>query len=129
MKFIKSIQSMMVALGIVGVALFVPVATVHAAGADVLTESCRTNPSSALCTRSQALFGPNSLWTKIINTLIFVIGAIAVVMIVIGGLRYTISGGDSSQVNGAKNTILYAVVGLVIALLSYGIVNFVLAKL
>jgi hypothetical protein len=129
MKIAKLLQSAMLVLGLVGVTQLLPVATASAAGADVLTESCKTNPSSALCTKSQALFGPNSLWTKIINTLIFVIGAIAVVMIVIGGFRYTISGGDSGQVNGAKNTILYAVIGLVIALLSYGIVNFVLARL
>ena len=129
MKIAKLLQSAMVVLGLVGVTQLIPVSTVSAAGADVLTESCKTNPSSALCTKSLALFGPNSLCTKIINTLIFVIGAIAVVMIVIGGFRYTISGGDSGQVNGAKNTILYAVIGLVIAILSYGIVNFVLARL
>lgn len=129
MKIAKLFQSAMLVLGLVGVTQLIPVSTASAAGADVLTESCQAGPSSALCTRSQALFGPNSLWTKIINTLIFVIGAIAVVMIVIGGFRYTISGGDSSAVNGAKNTILYAVIGLIIALLSYGIVNFVLARL
>jgi hypothetical protein len=129
MKIAKLLQSTMLVLGLIGVTQLVPVATASAAGSDVLTESCETNPSSALCTRSQSLFGPNSIWTKIINTLIFVIGAVAVIMIVIGGFRYVISGGDASQVNSAKNTILYAVVGLVVALMSYGIVNFVLAGL
>lgn len=62
----------------------------------------------------------------VVNILLFVIGAVAVIMIVIGGLRYTISQGDSSSVSGAKNTILYAVVGLVVALFAYAIVNFVL---
>lgn len=108
--------------------LLTPLAA-QAAGGDVLTESCKTNPSSALCTKSKALFGPGSIWTNIINTLIFVIGAVAVIMIVIGGFRYVISGGDSGQINSAKNTILYAVVGLVVALMSYGIVNFILAGL
>ena len=59
------------------------------------------------------------------NVLLFVLGAIAVIMIIIGGIRYTTSNGDSGQVTSAKNTILYAVVGLVIALLAYAIVNFV----
>lgn len=63
---------------------------------------------------------------KVVNVLLFIIGAVAVLMLVIGGLRYTISGGDSSAVNGAKNTILYAIVGLVIAVAAYGIVNFVI---
>jgi len=61
----------------------------------------------------------------VVNVLLYVIGAVAVIMIVIGGIRYTTSNGDSSQVTSAKNTILYAVVGLVIALLAYAIVNFV----
>ncbi len=62
----------------------------------------------------------------VVNILLFVLGAIAVIVIVIGGIRYALSGGDSSQVSAAKNTILYAVVGLVVAILAYSIVNFVL---
>ena len=62
----------------------------------------------------------------IVNILLFILGAIAVVMIVIGGIRYATSGGDSSQITSAKNTILYAVVGLVVAILAYAIVNFIL---
>ncbi len=47
-------------------------------------------------------------------------------MLIIGGIRYTISGGDSTAVTSAKNTILYAVIGIIVALLAYAIVNFVL---
>ena len=60
----------------------------------------------------------------IVNLLIYVVGIIAVIMIVVGGLRYVLSGGDASGISGAKNTILYAVVGLVVAILAYAIVNF-----
>jgi hypothetical protein len=49
-------------------------------------------------------------------------------MIVIGGIRYTTSNGDSAGITSAKNTILYAVVGLIVALLAYAIVNFVLTS-
>lgn len=63
-----------------------------------------------------------------INVVLYVLGALAVIMIVIGGLRYTVSAGDSSATTGAKNTILYAVVGLIVALLAYAIVNFVLTQ-
>lgn len=62
----------------------------------------------------------------IVNILLFILGAVAVVMIVIGGIRYTTSNGDSSSLTSAKNTILYAVVGLVIAIMAYAIVNFVI---
>ncbi|MBP7760285.1 hypothetical protein KA093_00650 [Candidatus Saccharibacteria bacterium] len=62
---------------------------------------------------------------SIINLLLYILGAIAVLMIVIGGIRYTTSGGDQSGVKGAKDTILYAVIGLVVAMMAYAIVNFV----
>ena len=63
----------------------------------------------------------------VVNTLLFILGAIAVVMIVIGGIRYTTSNGDASAIKGAKDTILYAVIGLVVAILAYAIVNFVIS--
>jgi len=62
----------------------------------------------------------------IVNLLLYVLGAIAVVMIVIGGIKYTTSNGDSSSITSAKNTILYSVVGLVVAIMAYAIVNFVI---
>lgn len=67
--------------------------------------------------------------TDIVNALLFILAAIAVVMIVIGGIRYTISQGESSAVSSAKNTILYAVIGLAVALFAYAIVNFVITRL
>ncbi len=70
-----------------------------------------------------------NLIENVINILLFVIGAVAVIMIIIGGIRYTTSAGDQSAVTGAKNTILYSVVGLVIAIMAYAIVNFVVTKL
>jgi hypothetical protein len=65
---------------------------------------------------------------RIINIFSVVVGAVAVIMIIIGGFRYIISGGDSSGVSGAKNTILYAIVGLVIVLFAQIIVRFVLTN-
>ena len=61
----------------------------------------------------------------VINTLLFILGAIAVIMIVIGGIKYTLSNGDASSIKSAKDTILYSVIGLVVDLLAYAIVNFV----
>jgi len=71
------------------------------------------------------LFGNAGVFQTISNVLLFIVGAIAVIMIVIGGLRYVVSGGDSSQVSAAKNTILYALIGVIIAILAYAAVNFV----
>lgn len=62
------------------------------------------------------------------NIIIFITGAISVLMIIIGGLRYTTSGGDQGSISSAKNTILYAVVGLIVSVMAYAIVNFVLSN-
>ncbi len=72
------------------------------------------------------LFGSSGIITSLTNVLLFVAGALSVIMIIVGGLRYAISGGDSGAVTTAKNTILYAIVGLVIALLAFALINFVL---
>ena len=57
-----------------------------------------------------------------------VVGVIAVIMIIIGGLRYITSGGDSNNTKGAKDTILYAIIGLVVVAMAQVIVKFVLNK-
>ena len=72
------------------------------------------------------LVGPEGVFTRITSIALYVIGAISVIMLIWGGLRYIISGGDSKKVTDAKNTILYAIIGLVFAVLAYAIVNFVL---
>lgn len=74
------------------------------------------------------LFGMSGMFSKITNILLFVIGAISVIMVIIGGLRYVLSGGDSSNIQAAKNTILYAIVGIVVALLAYAAVNFIIGS-
>ncbi len=70
----------------------------------------------------------NSLITQIINIFSVIVGIIAVIMIIWGGLKYITSGGDSGNVTGAKNTILYAIIGLIIVALAQFIVRFVLSK-
>ena len=65
---------------------------------------------------------------RIINIFSIVVGAVSVIMIIIGGFRYIISGGDSSGVSGAKNTILYAIVGLIIVLFAQVIIRFILTN-
>jgi hypothetical protein len=77
----------------------------------------------------EELFGDGSIFTTIVNILLFIIGAISVIMLIIGGIRYTVSGGDAAAVTGAKNTILYAIIGLVVAFLAFAVVNWVLGSL
>lgn len=88
--------------------------------------------NAADCAKSEdqgkSLFGDGGIFKTITNVLLFIIGAISVIMLIIGGIRYTISGGDSAAVTSAKNTILYAIVGIIVALLAYAVVNFVLGS-
>ncbi len=72
------------------------------------------------------LIGPNGVFTQITNTVLYVVGIISVIMLIYGGLRYVVSGGDSKKVTDAKNTILYAIIGLIISILAFAIVNFVI---
>ncbi len=75
------------------------------------------------------LFGADGIFTTATNMLLFIIGALSVIMIIVGGIRYVVSGGNSAQVTAAKNTILYAIVGLVVAFLAYAAINFLLGSL
>lgn len=64
--------------------------------------------------------------TTIVNIFSIVVGIVAVIMIVVGGFKYITSGGDSGNITSAKNTIVYAVIGLVIVALAQFLVQFVL---
>ncbi len=77
---------------------------------------------------SSDLFGANGLFRTISNTLIFIVGAVAVIMLIIGGLRYVLSSGNATSVEGAKNTILFAIIGIIVAILAFAIVQFVINK-
>lgn len=75
------------------------------------------------------LFGNNGVFKQVTNTILYIVGVIAVIMLIIGGIRYVTSGGDSKKVTDAKNTVLYAIIGLIIAFLAFAIVNFVITAL
>ncbi len=88
-----------------------------------------SNPAQTGANKAKDPSQPTDLLANvklITNTLLLGIGVISVIMIVIGGIRYATSGGDEKGTKGAKDTILYAVIGLVVALLAFAIVNFVL---
>ena len=70
----------------------------------------------------------NDKIAKVINLLSVIVGVIAVIMIIVGGFRYITSGGKQESVTSAKNTILYAIIGLIIVALAQIIVKFVLEK-
>lgn len=102
-------------------------AHVSAAPVDVL-QTC--DAGSAVCKgtadSNTTVYG---LLKNVINLLLTIIGIIAVITIVVAGIRYVTSGGDSAQTKNARDTILYALVGLVVAMLAFPLTNWVINQL
>lgn len=65
----------------------------------------------------------------IINAVIGILGLVCVIIIIIGGVNYMTSSGDAGRVKKAKDTILYGIIGLIICVLAFAIVNFVISNI
>jgi len=113
---------------LVGLLAIVP-ATGAGAAINVF-EVCKgtAGSKSVVCDSATSPQNTDSEIQKIVNLLLYVLGIIAVIVIIIGGLRYVISGGDASATKAAKDMILFAVVGLIVAVLAWSIVNFVVVR-
>lgn len=99
------------------------------AGAINVFEQCTdTNKETAVCEAQKTDSSVDNLVQTIVGILSFVIGIVSVIMIIVGGIRYTLSNGDAGRIKSAKDTVLYSVIGLVISLLAYVIVNFVVGQ-
>lgn len=110
--------------------IFVSGAIALAGFSSVSAMTLQEGAEAARCDGCPAdLFGDAGVFKQVTNTILYVVGIIAVIMLIIGGIRYVISGGDSKKVTDAKNTVLYAIIGLVIAFLAFAIVNFVISAL
>lgn len=129
---LKRIVTNLALMGLLVAPMLAP-ATVH--GQSIKDELCKganlsTNTTPGDCTPGgTAETQVNSLLTSVINIFSVVVGVVAVIMIIIGGLKYITSAGDSGNITGAKNTILYAIIGLVIVAMAQFIVRFVLARI
>lgn len=124
MKYNKNIGIFLYTIGLMAVSIFWMQPT-FAAPSD---RACSEVGSSAFCqSRQDELISSNGDkgLNGIINILLYIVGVIAVIAIIIGGIRYVTANGDANQVKSAKNTVLYAVIGLIMALMSLGIVRFV----
>jgi hypothetical protein len=91
------------------------------------TNTLTTN-AQACATNGNENNGLNQIITLVINVFTVIVGFIAIVMMIYGGFKYITSGGDSGNVTAAKNTIMYALIGLVVVALAQLIVRFVLGK-
>lgn len=90
-------------------------------GANGASGQANANPSDATSNVNHTI-------TRLINLLSVIVGVVAVIMVIVAGFRYITSGGKQESVTSAKNTLLYAVIGLVIVALAQVIVRFVLTQ-
>jgi len=116
------------------VILFGLVAPLPAAAAtDVFKDVCSTPSAktSAACqktTTTNPLTGSNGLIVNITHIIAVVAGAVAVIVIIISGFKYVLSNGDAAQATAARNSILYALVGLVVIIVASSIISLVMSK-
>jgi hypothetical protein len=122
----KAFLGFVAATALALVVVFVPVSTTHAANLETGIKAAQPEGAAG---NSNLFGGSNSIFSTVVNVLLFIIGAISVIMLIIGGIRYTISAGDSGNVTAAKNTIMYAIIGLIVAFLAFAIVNWVLGAI
>lgn len=124
LTLISVAAAVMAVIGLAGVyAPAVSALDENCEGFDCVTKDTNVNEINTRTGNDKSV---DSLAKTITNTLLYLLGAISVIMIVYGGVLYTTSGGDANAATKAKNTILYAVVGLAVALVGYAIVNLVL---
>lgn len=97
------------------------------------SNECDTNSPSlnvgVNCGKGQGmannLVGQGGIVNTVINTMLFIVGILSVVMIIFAGIRYVTAHGDKGQVESAKNTLIYAIVGLIVAIVAYALVGWV----
>lgn len=130
MQAMKSLMLKAVCASLLLVVL-VPMGVHATATQDILHKACTYGATFSGCTSGgQGIDTPGganntTFLQDLVNTFLFAAGLIAVIFLIIGGIRYITSTGDSSRIKAAKDTILYAIIGLIVAILALPIANYV----
>lgn len=128
-SFRKTLAAVVATLALAVVpAVAVPAAVSAADIGNNLKCGSNLDTTGADCDVTEGATNLNNVITDIVNIFSVIVGIVSVIMIIYGGFRYVTSGGDSGNVSSAKNTIIYAVIGLVVVALAQFIVQFVLDK-
>lgn len=132
-RFVIRLKSFFVA-GVLLLAVL-PLITSQPAFADCISDPtsagcpCALNSSSAACQDLSKPDGLSNTLKNATNTILFIAGALAVIMIIYGSIRFMTAHGNEKQVESARLIVTYSVIGLIIAILAYALVNFVLSNL
>ena len=116
------ISTLMVAVMVFGVSIIYQTGNTEIAGAinsEITSGMNATSAGTSTPTDAKVVI------KNVTNIMFFIIGAVSVIMLIYGGIRYTTSGGNTNSVTAAKNTIMYSIIGLVVAILAFAVVQFV----
>ncbi len=129
MSLFKRISLLVTSLFMVGSFAMPAVALAESENAKAACEGLAlTGGTGSGCSDSGSSKSVNDTIKLVINVLSLIVGVAAVIMIIIGGLKYILSQGEGSNTASAKNTILYAIIGLVVVAFAQVIVRFVLSR-
>ena len=92
-----------------------------------VSEGINTATTSEM--KGKSIDGDKGLIKTVVNVLLWAVGILSVIMIIFSGLRYITSAGDASKTKSAQSTLTYSVVGLIVAIMAYAIVNMVTNRL
>ena len=120
---VRKITSIVAVIALLAVSAFSPVLLMnHEVSASAVSEIQKG--TSQVSSASSGADLP-SIAKTVVNTMLFIVGILAVIMIIFSGIRYITAHGDKGQVESAKNTLIYSIVGLVIAIIAYALVTWV----
>ena len=92
-----------------------------------VSEGINTATTSEM--KGKSIDGDKGLIKTVVNVLLWAVGILSVIMIIFSGFRYITSAGDASKTKSAQSTLIYSVVGLIVAIMAYAIVNMVINRL
>lgn len=120
---VRKITGIVAVIALLAVSAFSPVLLMnHEVSASAVSEIQKgTNQVSSASSGADL----PSIAKTVVNTMLFIVGILAVIMIIFSGIRYITAHGDKGQVESAKNTLIYSIVGLVIAIIAYALVTWV----
>ena len=92
-----------------------------------VSEGINTATTSEM--KGKSIDGDKGLIKTVVNVLLWAVGVLSVIMIIFSGFRYITSAGDASKTKSAQSTLIYSVVGLIVAIMAWAIVNMVINRL
>ena len=123
----KSIISIAIMICAVFGASVLSTASLSGSASAQISEGINTATTSEM--KGKSIDGDNGLVKTVVNVLLWAVGVLSVIMIIFSGFRYITSAGDASKTKSAQSALTYSVVGLIVAIMAYAIVNMVINRL